>query len=62
MTKPKRPRVPNQFAKLIVGIATGEVEARDPDEGKDPAAVKRGRAGREKGGTAREVACALQFY
>jgi hypothetical protein len=53
MTKPKRPRDPNQLAKLIVGIATGEVEEKDPDEGKDPAAVKRGRAGGLKGGEAR---------
>jgi hypothetical protein len=53
MTKPKRPRDPNQLAKLIVGIATGEIEDRDPNEGKDPAAVKRGKAGGEKGGAAR---------
>ena len=26
LTKPKRPRDPNQLAKLILGIATGEVE------------------------------------
>lgn len=44
---PKRPRDPNQLAKLIVGIATGE-EA-------DDAAVssERGRAGGLKGGVAR---------
>jgi hypothetical protein len=53
MVKPKRPRDPNQLAKLIVGIATGEVEEKDPDEGKDPAAVKRGRAGGQKGGVSR---------
>jgi hypothetical protein len=28
MTKPKRPRDPNQLAKLIVGIATGEAWRR----------------------------------
>ena len=53
MTKPKRPRDPNQLAKLIVGIATGDVDDKDPDEGKDPAAVKRGRKGGAKGGAAR---------
>lgn len=52
----KRPRDSAQLAKLIVDIATGEVEDREPtpeDEGKDPAAVKRGRAGGKKGGKAR---------
>ena len=36
----KRPRDPNQLAKSIIGIATGEVEDRQqtPEEqGKDPA-------------------------
>src|SRR5829696_6194970 len=44
----KRPRDPNQLAKLIVDIASGEVEDREltPEEqGKDPKAVSRGRAG-----------------
>lgn len=45
MTKPKRPRDPNQRAKLIADIATGEVDDIDPDEGKDPAAVALGRKG-----------------
>jgi hypothetical protein len=39
---PKRPRDPAQLAKLIVDIATGEVEDREltPEEqGKDPAAA-----------------------
>lgn len=52
-TKPKRPRDPNQLAKLIVGIATGEVKDADPDKGKDPAAVALGRKGGLKGGVAR---------
>ena len=52
-TKPKRPRDPNQLAKLIVGIATGEVKDCDPDKGKDPAAVALGRKGGLKGGAAR---------
>jgi hypothetical protein len=48
----KRPRDPNQLAKMIVDIATGEIEdtvsasKRHPDE-------VRGRAGGLKGGVAR---------
>lgn len=52
-SKPKRPRDPNQLAKLIVSIATGEVEDENPDAGKDPAAVSLGRKGGLKGGKAR---------
>lgn len=47
-----RPRDPAQLAKLIVDIATGEIEDREltPEErGKDPAASAMGR----KGGAAR---------
>ena len=43
---PKRPRDPAQLAKLIVDIATGEVEDREPtpeEQGKDAAAVALGR-------------------
>jgi hypothetical protein len=53
----KRPRDPNQLAKLIVDIATGEVEDVSEnvpaDSGKDPAAVALGRKGGLKGGKAR---------
>jgi hypothetical protein len=49
----RRPRDPNQLGKLIVDIATGEVEDRRPDDGKDPAAVALGRKGGLKGGKAR---------
>lgn len=59
MTKPKRPRDPNQLAKLIVDIATGETPDESTDaanEGKDPAAVSRGRKGGKKGGKARAEA------
>ena len=49
----KRPRDTNQLAKRIVDIATGDEEERDPDEGKDPAAVSLGRRGGLKGGKAR---------
>ena len=49
---PKRPRDPNQLAKSIIDIATGEKLDRDPtpeEQGKDPAAVALGK----KGGKAR---------
>jgi hypothetical protein len=49
----KHPRDPNQLAKLIVDIATGEVEEAPVDDGKDPAAVALGRKGGLKGGKAR---------
>ena len=40
---PKRPRDPNQLAKFIVDVASGQIEGRDPtpeEQGKDPAAVQ----------------------
>jgi hypothetical protein len=49
---PKRPRDPNQLAKSIIDIATGQKPDRDPtpeEQGKDPAAAALGR----KGGKAR---------
>jgi len=51
----RRPRDPSQLGKLIVDIATGEVEdtEAEPDEGKNPAAVELGRKGGLKGGKAR---------
>jgi hypothetical protein len=48
----KRPRDPNQLAKFIVDVATGQIEDRPPtpeEQGKDPAAVALG----QKGGKAR---------
>jgi hypothetical protein len=53
MTNLKRPRDVNQLAKLIVDIATGEVEDVRPDDGKNPNAVALGRLGGLKGGKAR---------
>jgi hypothetical protein len=53
---PKRPRDPNQLAKSIIDIATGQKPDRDPtpeEQGKDPAAVARGKLGGAKGGTVR---------
>lgn len=51
--QPKRPVDVNELAARIVGEATGEIEAVDPDTGKDPAAVALGRRGGLKGGKAR---------
>jgi len=47
----KRPRDPNQLAKLVVDIATGEAE--DTPDYRNPAAAKLGRKGGLKGGKAR---------
>ena len=50
----KRPRDPNQLAKLIADIATGETDDRlVTDDGRDLAAVMMGRLGGLKGGKAR---------
>jgi hypothetical protein len=50
----RRPRDPNQLAKLIADIATGEVEDRIvTEDGRDLAAVLLGRRGGLKGGRAR---------
>jgi hypothetical protein len=48
-----RPTDANKLAFQIVGEATGEINPVDPDAGKDPAAVERGRKGGAKGGKAR---------
>jgi hypothetical protein len=58
-SRKRRPRDPNQIAKFIVDLATGEVsEADAPLElaGKNPAAVTLGRMGGLKGGKARAKA------
>ena len=51
MGGPKRPRDPNVLAKLIVDIATGEVEDLVSEKKRNPGS--RGRAGGLKGGKAR---------
>ena len=56
MTNYKRPRDPNQLAKLITDIAVGEEKDIDLDAGKDPAAVELGRKGGKKGGKSRAKA------
>jgi hypothetical protein len=55
---PKRPRDPNQLARYVVDLATGEKTDGAPppdnrDSGKDLAAVSLGRRGGLKGGIAR---------
>jgi hypothetical protein len=50
---PKRPRDPNQLAKMIVDIATGEVEDTVSEQKRNP--PKRGRAGGLKGGKSRSA-------
>ena len=59
--RPRRPRDPNQLAKRIVDIATGEADDADsaaapPDPNKNPHAVELGRLGGKKGGGARAQA------
>jgi hypothetical protein len=50
----KRPRDANQLAKLVVALATGEIEELPPTaDGKNPMAVALGRMGGRKGGAAR---------
>jgi hypothetical protein len=53
MTRPKRPRDPNQLAKMIVDLTTRTTTEVDPDAGKDASKVSRGRRGGVKGGKAR---------
>jgi hypothetical protein len=53
MANPKRPRDPNQLAKLMVDMATGEAPPDTTMDGKDPAAMALGRKGGLKGGKAR---------
>ena len=53
MAKIKRPKDFNQRAKLIVDLSSGGITEKNPDEGKNPAAVALGRLGGLKGGKAR---------
>ncbi len=54
MTKIRRPRDPNQLARMIVDLATGEIQ--EPASTKNQAAVELGRLGGLKGGKARAEA------
>ena len=58
--RPRRPRDPNQLAKLIVDISTGQIQPQDPDEGKNIHAVSLGRLGGLKGGPARTAKLSKQ--
>jgi hypothetical protein len=51
----KRPRDPNQLAKLVFDIASGEVEDTVSEAKRHPEKVK-GRAGGKKGGKSRAKA------
>lgn len=53
MAKPKRPRDPNQLAKLITDLITGEAKEKTEATGKNIHAVELGRLGGLKGGKAR---------
>ncbi len=56
MRKPKRPRDPNQLAKLVLDLATKEKQEIPDVETKNPNAVALGRLGGLKGGKARAKA------
>lgn len=55
MAKPKRPRDPNQLAKLVTDMATGNAPP-DPVDTRNPHAVALGKLGGAKGGKARAKA------
>jgi len=50
------PRDPNQLAKMIVDMATGNAPAEPTGPTKNPAAVALGKLGGPKGGKARAAA------
>jgi hypothetical protein len=52
MQRSRMPRDPNQLAKAVVELATGQ-RSPDPVREKDPAAIARGHLGGIKGGAAR---------
>jgi hypothetical protein len=57
-TRPKRPRDPAQLAKLMIDIASGDVEDRDPtpeEQRKSVSRVARSKIGGPKGGKARAL-------
>lgn len=62
MSKSKNPRDPNQLAKSIVDIATGNstMVAESSPSNKNPAAVELGRLGGLKGGKARAMKLSKQ--
>jgi len=51
--RPARPRDPNQLAKLILDMTTGELPNDSPRSGQEPAETGWQRKGGKKGGKAR---------
>lgn len=51
--RPKRPRDPNELAKMVADLATSRISEPSPEYNKNPAAVELGRLGGLKGGKAR---------
>jgi len=56
LKRSKMPRDPNQLAKMIVAMSTGEATAETAGPVKNPAAVALGKLGGAKGGAARAKA------
>ncbi len=56
LKRSRMPRDPNQLAKMIVDMATGNAPAEPAGPAKNPAAVALGKLGGPKGGTARAKA------
>jgi hypothetical protein len=53
LKRSRMPRDPNQLAKMIVDMATGNAPAEPAGPAKNPAAVALGKLGGPKGGKAR---------
>ncbi len=56
LKRSKMPRDPNQLAKMIVDLATGNAPPEPEKPAKNPAAVALGKLGGPKGGAARAKA------
>jgi hypothetical protein len=56
LKRSRMPRDPNQLAKLIVDMATGNAPPEPAEPAKNPAAVALGKLGGAKGGKARAAA------
>jgi hypothetical protein len=56
LKRSKMPRDPNQLAKMIVDMATGDAPPEPAGPAKNPAAVALGKLGGPKGGKARAAA------
>ncbi len=56
LKRSRMPRDPNQLAKMIVDMATGNAPPEPAEKPKNPAAVAMGKLGGPKGGAARAKA------